>query len=532
MELFLKLQPTRLGRLFWAWLTLSALSAVLCWLLFGWPKVFLLIAACGLSFCAFSFLCYSTEARRWREQVDQWYEELFVLALNYEHKSRLPPAAVATPKSEVGPSTLDSRSAQTDEKPQPSKMCHKEAQKMIQLIMKHFVHEWYSGITSDVEFPDDVQKILEHVALELNVRLKKIDLEEIVCEVTTLVLPYLQAVNDAGERDFNGIKVFDVTHEKCLRDFESNPEVEHRALRSREQELRYYRQALDALIQCAVPKEYGTCDAACTFVREILLANIIEPLLDLLCDPDFLYESIPMVLSKASKEKVDREMADIQRENEVLEKQLSRGRLIVKMQEQQRVRFHSFSSNRFGHSFNEGSPSRMYDPGRFPHSKVSPLPRPMSMANFPSPTAAGRRDSPYSWHLGEFGLVHEDVGISESQDDATDYVLPKLSPRERQSSSHHRSVSEAASLPPDYAVKGFDVREDHYADVGSEEVPSQTDLVMIELAPIYIDRHVRVISGGTSSYIAYVFKVIHWSDFFNKLLHVYIRACSVLDDFL
>ena len=514
------LRLTRLGRLYWSWLVLSALAAALCWLMFGWIKVVVLCAACGLSFCAFSYLCYSTEARRWREQVDRWYEELFILALNYEHRSRLQPSAetkasLEQPTRRVRLSGSDSKSSQSGGKPQPSKMCHREAQKMIQLIMKHFVHQWYEGLTSDVEFPDDVQKILEHVALELNIRLKKIDLEAMVSEITTLVLPYLQVVNDVGERDFNGIKVFDVTHKKCLSDFESNTDVEHRALRSREQELRYYRQALDSLIQCAVPREYSSCDAACTFVREILLANIIEPMLDLLCDPDFLYESIPMVLSKASKEKVERELDDIQRENEILEKQLSRGRLIVKMQEQQRMRFHSFSSNRFGHSFNDGSPSRMHDPGRFPLPRASPLPRPMSMAAFPS--TAVRRNSPYSWQIGgEFGLperLSEDVGNppTESHVNSTHSVPLKLPSQVQQNLPRHQPVSVATSIPPDYTVKGFDVREDHYADVGSEEVPSQTDIVMIQLAPIYIDRHVRVVSsGGASSYIAYVFKVSHW----------------------
>lgn len=392
---------------------------------------------------------------------------------------------------------------------------------MIQLIMQHFIHKWYNGITTNTEFPEDVQKLLEHIALEVNVRLKQIDLEEIVCEIATLVLPYLETVNEAGERDFNGVKVFDVTHEKCVLDFESNVKVEHRNLRSRDQELRYYRQALDALIQCAAPSEYAVCDPACMFVREILLTNIIEPLLDLLCDPEFLYESIPIVLSKASKEKVDQELTDIQRENEKLEKQLSRGRLMVKVDGLQRTRFHSFSSNRFGHSFNEGSPGQQAAGQSPPTSKASPMTRPASMAVIPS-IQVERIGSPHSWSLGEQDLHGlGTVWNFEPPQNVTTHSVPltTVSPQVHSSSPHlHHVVPLPASLPPEStAEKGFDVCENYYDDTTNE------DMVYVQLAPIYIERHVRVVSEGFSSYIAYVVKVN-----VNRLLNLAIEGVQLI----
>ena len=512
------LQLTRLSRLLRAWQAVCVFTTVLCWVLFGWFKVLLLCIVSGLSYCSAAYLYYNTEARQWREQVDRWYQELFIWALGYEHPPTLQATVESSSQRPGQPLPSSSHSGAQNQsgktKPQPSKMCHREAQKMIQLIMQHFVHQWYNGITSDVEFPEDVQKILEHVALEINVRLKGIELEEVVCEIAALVIPYLEAVNKAGERDLNGIKVFDVTHENCVREFENNIDVEHRSLRSREQELRYYRQALDTLIQCAVPNEYAVCDSACMFVREILLANIIEPLFDLLCDPDFLYKSIPMVLSKASKEKVERELAYIQHENEKLEKQLSRGRLMVKMQGQQRIRFHSFT-NRFGHSFNEGSPGGLYQSSQPspspPYPRASPRhhTRPVSTLGIPS-MASTRDSSPRNnWrfsvqdpHEGIHGMARNYV--YESQDNPTQFV--PLRPVQQQSLPN---VQLAQSLPPQYTVQGIQIQEDYYDDVGSEAVesaPCESDMVYIELPSIYIERHVRVVSGP-SSHISYVFKV-------------------------
>ena len=530
------LQLTRLSRLLRAWRVVCILTVVLCWVLFGWFKVLLLCVVSGLSYCTAAYLYYNPEARHWRDQVDRWYQELFIWALGYEHppsfSSSLQAAALHAlesslqrpeqlPSAEAGARNRGSSSGKA--KPQPSKMCHREAQKMIQLIMQHFVHQWYDSITSDVEFPEDVQKILEHVALEINIRMKAIELEGIVCEVAALVIPYLEAVNKAGERDLNGIKVFDVTHNNCVREFENNINVEHRSLRSCEQELCYYRQALDTLIQCAAPNEYAVCDPACMFIREILLANIIEPLLNLLCDPDFLYQSIPVILSKASKEKVERELAEIHHENEKLEKQLSRGRLMVKMQGQQRIRFHSFT-NRFGHSFAEGSPGGMYHHSPLAHSphhsptifrRASPRhgTRPVSTLGIPS--TASSRDLPReNWRFsmqdppreGSHGMARN--YFYEPQDNTLPIQIPSSQAAHQKETTPHMQL--AQSLPPQYTVQGIHIQEDYYDDVGSEEVESATrepDIVYVELPSIYIEKHVRVVSGNSSQHIAYVFKV-------------------------
>ena len=167
--------------------------------------------------------------------------------------------------------------AAEDEGVQPMKGCHKEAQKLIQLIMKDFVQSWYTNVTSDSEFPDDAQKILEHIALEINVRLQQVDMEEAIVDVLELILPYLEVLNQVGIRNYSGMELFDVSSETCVKQFEADPRVAHYALKTTAHEQRHYRQLLDVLLQCAVPGEYSRCDVACTLIREVLITNIFNP---------------------------------------------------------------------------------------------------------------------------------------------------------------------------------------------------------------------------------------------------------------
>lgn len=445
MKLLGGLKLTTLSRLTWIVRLMCFSLTASSWLLFGAGWSVLLFALCSIVYCTTSYICYHPDARSWRDSLDSFYEALFVWTLNYKHtttptKPRATAGLVQDPPSPP-------RHAHTNKKTQvqSSVHCHKEAQKMIQLIMRDFIHKWYGDVTNDDEFPEDVQKILEHIALEINIRLQQIDLEEIVKEIATLVVPYLEAVNEAGARDFNGVNIFDVTNDKCQREFEANQAVSHRALQTSEHEIRYYRQALDAVILCVFPTDYKNCDVARMFVREILLQNVIEPVLDLLCDTDFLYESIPIILSKASPEKVERELNIIQHENEELEKRLSHGKLVVKIRvRQQNRRFH-MSSN----AFDSGPPS--------------PVHRSRSKTHIPSSTS----------------------GSKSSHEHAARYLV--------------------RSLPPE--TIGVEETGGEFEQVNKEFEQVDSDLVYVQLAPIYIDRSVRVVSG-TSNHTAYIFKVI------------------------
>ena len=540
------LRLTSLSRLWWGFAVLCVLVLFLSSILFGTMSVVVLCIAGGIVYSYMCFLCYHPNAKKWRETLDSYYEMLFVNAFGYVHLPT-PGSSVTTktkpvtkreqtaPLQNASQGEVPASSSINTQKPhngssraQPSKLCHREAQKIIQLIMRDFVHQWYGDVTKDLEFPDDVQKLLEHVALETNIRLQEIDLEETVSEIAALVIPYLEVVNETGMRKYNDIEIFDVNHEKCLRAFESNHAVAHRALSSRDLELCYYRQALDALLKCAFPDKYQNCDLACMFVRELLLKNIIEPLFDLLCDPDFLLRSIPVILKKATVEKVERELAEIRQENEELERRLSHGRLILKIKgspKSQRRRFQSLSG-RFGGSEHQSVPSSP----EFQHISPKHLRKQCFTKQRPKSVAAVPTRSSWACSTGSFETPLRTASLAFPSDDptlqlgiepeaatpvlvatATDTLYRNDTDTRRSFSS--QSINRSSTLTPSDQVRGnerplWETEEEggrHRHNSNGEE--STWDLIDIPRGPIYVDRHVRVVSGN-SSHTAYIFKVM------------------------
>ena len=507
------------------------------WLLFSRVWTLLLCTATVLSYCATSFTCYHPDAKKWREYLSEWYKYLFVWALNYSqspaksdqdnvgnfsyHFSSQSMTSLSGRPSPQSPTSIEhehesggKRRVSGEEGVTPVLNCHKEAQKIIQLVMKDFIHNWYTEVTNDTEFLEDVQKVLEHIALEVNIRLQQMNLEELIVDLLTLILPYLEVLNKAGCRNYNGgVELFDVNNEKCLKEFEASPKARHYAMRSRAAEKQHFRQILDVLIQTAFPPEYARCDSACTFVRELLLKNIMGPLFDLLCDPAFLYTSIPMILSKAAPEKIRRQLDAILKENKELDRMLNRGRLIVSgtgSKERNKRRFHS-SSGCFGRS------------AKLPVTSLSSttrstLARPHSIAALPGlcRTSSGIYESG-SW-LSQSTRVSSTSpnlhkGIDGDGEDETTYSPSGPSQSRRamftlRTGGINLYDSSAGGLPEtlrdETSEKEEEEEEEDYNSC--DYMVMDGEFAVVELAPIYIERHVRVVRES-GSHIAYIFKV-------------------------
>ena len=487
------------SRLWGTLVVLCGLFVFVSCILFGLVHALLICILFALVYSIVCFICYHPDGKYLRDKIDGYYESLFIRTLGYVHRTSSKPQHEIPLKSSEKPT----------EKVQASKAIHREAQKIIQLIMRDFIHSWYGNVTSDLEFPDDVQKLLEHVALETNIRMQKIDLEEVITEITTLVIPYLETVNKSGTRKYNNIEVFDVSSESCLRAFECDDVVSHRALNSRELELKYYRQALDALIQCAFPDNYQNCDLACTFVRELLLKNIIEPLFDLLCDPDFLISSIPLILKKASPEKVQRESVEIKQENEELERKLSHGRLILKIKGSpvsQRRRFQTQSGRFCGSEHYSLTPAPEVPRGSPPIPRKFDKQRAATLASLPNKKrstwafSTESFETPLAQSMASYNAGSPQLGVEPEAFTASTYgMLNGNSPPKEGASVSHRS----STLTPNWN----DRAEANERRI-SEGDDSAWDVVEYERGPIYFDRHVRVVSrSGSSSHVAYIFKV-------------------------
>ncbi len=486
----------------------------------------------------------------------EWYDHLFVWAFNYSHKpaassSNAPKSGssvshnIAQRKSRTESSTSieglvnctrppqpvaehgndGEGSTTTEEQPveaevKPSIKCHKEAQKIIQLLMRDFVRSWYSDITNDSEFLEDVQKVLEHIALEINIRVQQMDMEKVSVDLLELISPYLEVLNKVGSRSFNGgLELFDVINDKCLKEFEANPRVAHPALRSPASERRHYRQALDAILQTAFPAEYARCDVASLFVRELLLKNLIEPVFDLLCEPAFLYECIPLILLKASPEKVNQQLQEIVRENEELDHVLNRGRLIVNI-----MGAHGRNSRRFHSNSGHFGQSASHVTLRTSRRNRDAV-RPHSFANFSGlqKTSSGIYESG-TWHTQSTKVTSSPLLYSQDEDDEHEATYPPSVSVSSLRTSPTRASREPGQVGRWAGSSGYneDWEEFYGVDEVDEDVVGEMEagaggdnsfevvggeFAVVQLAPIYIERHVRVVRESGSHHIAYIFKV-------------------------
>ena len=237
-----------------------------------------------------TFIIFHQRARRWRDSIDGIVKEIFVFLFKVGLKKK------AT-KSQG--------------------LCQKEATKISRLIVRDFVEHWYNEYSDEKEFPSDILLLLEHLAIKLEDRCRAISIEEIVAEIIPLLTIQLKAVrSSAVEDDSNGVNKFDVQSSDCVRQFESShPEAVHGSLINYNSEYRHIKNIVDLLFDAVLPVKYKHCEAGRLFVREVLTCRVILPMINQLCNPNFLNRAIVHLLSPANPNHVATVMNKIEAEN-------------------------------------------------------------------------------------------------------------------------------------------------------------------------------------------------------------------------
>ena len=238
-----------------------------------------------------SLIAFHQRANPWRDTLDKILNTIFL---------------------KVG---LKKKAARTRE------LCQKEAKKISQLIIKDFVNYWYKEISDDTEFPSDVLMLLEHLAIKMEDRSRAINIEEILVDILPLVTAQLKAVSESAIHHSNGAKRYDVQGFECVRDFEGkHHDAVHCSLVSYHTEYRYIKNIIDLLFDTLLPIKYKHCEAGRLFVREVLTCRVVLPMINKICDPDFLNQAIVHLLSPANPERIELIMRQIEAENAGLEK--------------------------------------------------------------------------------------------------------------------------------------------------------------------------------------------------------------------
>lgn len=260
---------------------------------------------CGLvGYVLVTVLCYHTSGDYLRCKLDSFM--LFLLAYS----------------TTANEGVTRRRQVNTSIGPVPA-LVHFESQKLVKLIVRDFVVSWYSTVSTNEELPQDVIKVLQHLVLQLHLRVQAININDVILGILPIINPFIVSLNEVGYYSNEGIQVYDVNHPFCAILFEKNPRLTHPALKSSITEIRYLQKLVDCFLISAVPPQYRKCDIALQLIRNIMVYRVFRPVFDLICDPMFLLESIPLILSKLPDSKVLEILNKMETENHEIADELS-----------------------------------------------------------------------------------------------------------------------------------------------------------------------------------------------------------------
>ncbi|KAM7540156.1 hypothetical protein Aperf_G00000025890 [Anoplocephala perfoliata] len=164
---------------------------------------------------------------------------------------------------------------------------------ILDFIINDYVRYWYTSLTNEPEFPQQLHAAMAQLLGELSKRAQRIDWIPFMIEgVPNIVIEHLRIHRRSLERHSEAnpadlIRYF----------FEEEMEMEKHVCReevctSREKELDHFRKVVDVLLFAIMPEEDYRLVTVRYLLKEILVNGILLPTVNILADPDFVNQSI------------------------------------------------------------------------------------------------------------------------------------------------------------------------------------------------------------------------------------------------
>ncbi|XP_070553857.1 sorting nexin-25-like [Ptychodera flava] len=161
-----------------------------------------------------------------------------------------------------------------------SKNMDEAIKEVFDLVVQHYILTWYKDLCVDPStfinvIEDDMWESVE----KLMHRLAKVDLVKFITKdiVNKLHTHFQDLKQSAPSKDPEAITTAFLLH-PCLNGEES--------------ELEFLRKAADVLIWTMTPKRIGKCTLVRHLVREIIACQVMKPCVDMICDPDYINQTI------------------------------------------------------------------------------------------------------------------------------------------------------------------------------------------------------------------------------------------------
>lgn len=169
---------------------------------------------------------------------------------------------------------------------------------LINLLLRDYVHSWYSSVSSNQEFVNELRLVLQTIVRLLVGRLSKIDkLRYITTKLVDNFVAHLKLYRMAKQHlKTNGIEITEESLQESFFNFELKSES-NRFCRSAVSEstefcLKYLAELTSILEYLILPPDLFNNRPVRFFVNSICVNSTFYPLLELLADPDFINQTL------------------------------------------------------------------------------------------------------------------------------------------------------------------------------------------------------------------------------------------------
>ncbi|XP_073719573.1 sorting nexin-19 [Misgurnus anguillicaudatus] len=190
-----------------------------------------------------------------------------------------------------------------------------EIQKTVGKIIRDFVSSWYSTVSREKEFEDEVHNAMISMAMELKNRAAGVDSKALTQRILDLFGCHLQCHLSAKENLDGQVVVKDEIGGTSATKFweEYNKFcLLHPAIQSSVVEVNYLRAIVDLLLQVLVPPPHLETRTGRFVVGELIACNVFLPLIAKLSDPDWLNMLIVSAFTQSSEPAPELKPVEIQ----------------------------------------------------------------------------------------------------------------------------------------------------------------------------------------------------------------------------
>ncbi|KAI7821821.1 PXA domain-containing protein [Kickxella alabastrina] len=181
--------------------------------------------------------------------------------------------------------------------------------RLVNLIIRDFIQEWYEKVTDDKEFLSEVSMQLKLVINDIERRCRKADwVQFLLFEVPDMVHLHVRDAHQCVAR----LGTVYVGRETSIEAMFQSMQPHVALAQAADSELAYLRLLSNELLTVFMPPEAQNDEVVLNLVREILACAVLRNVVDAIADPSTLNEGIVRALGKHSKKEYFRN-ADMSR---------------------------------------------------------------------------------------------------------------------------------------------------------------------------------------------------------------------------